>query len=178
MKTYIKVIEGRQVIKPASKIVIIKDDMQTINPTHEMIIEDGWEEYILENVDDPKDRTLKEMKAEMVETILAYDSSDAVNGFYVDGQFMWLDKVTRVGLMLRINMELENGLTETTLWFNGVPFHLELDRARKMLGQIELYASKCYDNTQRHIANVSALESKEEIESYNYRTGYPDKLKF
>lgn len=178
MKTYIKVIEGRQVIKPASKIVIIKDDMQTINPTHEMIIEDGWEEYVLETVDVPKDRTLAEVKAEMVKTILAYDSSDAVNGFYVDGQFMWLDKVTRVGLMLRIDTELENGLTETTLWFNGVPFHLELDRARKMLGQIELYASKCYDNTQSHIAAVDLLESKEEIDAYDYRVGYPEKLEF
>lgn len=178
MKTYIKVIEGRQVIKPASKIVIIKDDMQTINPTHEMIIEDGWEEYVLENVDAPKDRTLAEVKAEMVETILAYDSSDAVNGFYVDGQFMWLDKVTRVGLMLRIDTELENGLTETTLWFNGVPFHLELDRARKMLGQIELYASKCYDNTQSHIANIGGLGTIEEVESYDYKVGYPEKPRF
>lgn len=178
MKTYIKVIEGKQVIKPASKIVIIKDDMQTINPTHEMIIEDGWEEYILENVEDPKDNTLEDVKAEMVETILAYDSSDAVNGFYVNDQFMWLDKVTRVGLMLRIDTELENGLTETTLWFNGVPFHLELDRARKMLGHIELYASKCYDNTQIHIANVKAIEDVETLKNYDYRTGYPEKLRF
>lgn len=42
MKQYIK--DG--VIKYANRIVISKDDMYTYNPTEEMILADGWEEYI------------------------------------------------------------------------------------------------------------------------------------
>ena len=39
---YIKVINGERHCKPASKIVIIKDDMQIFNAPEEMLLEDGW----------------------------------------------------------------------------------------------------------------------------------------
>lgn len=45
MKHYIK--DG--VIKPANRIVIKKDRMYTYNPTEEMILADGWVEYIPES---------------------------------------------------------------------------------------------------------------------------------
>jgi hypothetical protein len=48
----------------------------------------------------------------------------------------------------------------------------------QMLLAIEIYASECYDNTQRHIATVDVLESIEEVESYDYRVGYREKLEF
>lgn len=178
MKTYVKEVDGRRVIKPANKIVIIKDDMQTISPTHDMIIADGWEEYVAEVIELPKEKTLEEAKIEMIEQILAYDSSEEVNSFFVQGYRMWLDKATRVGLMLRVDSELDNGMTETTLWFNGIQFTLNLDEARKMFQKIELYASRCYDNTQRHIANVNALDNIEAVELYTYSEGYPEKIKF
>jgi hypothetical protein len=50
--------------------------------------------------------------------------------------------------------------------------------AMQMLLAIEIYASECYDNTQRHMAAVDVLESKEEIDAYDYRVGYPEKLEF
>ena len=40
MKLYEKIINGQQRCKPASKIIIIKDDMQIFNPTEEMLLED------------------------------------------------------------------------------------------------------------------------------------------
>lgn len=39
---YIKVINGERHCKPASKIVIIKDDMQIFNAPEEMLLADGW----------------------------------------------------------------------------------------------------------------------------------------
>ena len=42
MKLYEKIIDGKQHCKPANKIVIVKDGMQTFNPTEEMLLEDGW----------------------------------------------------------------------------------------------------------------------------------------
>ena len=42
MKLYEKIINGKQHCKPANKIVIIKDGMQTFNPTEEMLFDDGW----------------------------------------------------------------------------------------------------------------------------------------
>ena len=91
---------------------------------------------------------------------------------------MWLDKATRVGLKLRFDAEIASGQINTTLWYEGTPFNLELANAVQMLNAIELYASACYDNTQRHIAIVKSMEMIDDIKSYDYRTGYPDYLRF
>jgi hypothetical protein len=89
-----------------------------------------------------------------------------------------LDKNNRTGLKLIFEYEKVMGQENTTLWYNNQEFVLLLDNAIQMLYAIEVYASKCYDNTQRHISNVSKLENKEEIETYDYRSGYPEKLFF
>lgn len=46
MKVYQKEIDGRLEIKPRNRIVIIKDGMQTFNPSDEMVMEDGWVEFV------------------------------------------------------------------------------------------------------------------------------------
>jgi hypothetical protein len=45
-----------------------------------------------------------------------------------------------------------------------------------MLSQLELYALSCFNKTAEHKAMVQSLESVEEVESYDYKTGYPEKL--
>ena len=47
-----------------------------------------------------------------------------------------------------------------------------------MLAALELYALASYNATQEHIAAVKALATKEEVEAYDYTSGYPDKLVF
>lgn len=180
MKRYSKTIDGKTIIKRAEEIVIKGNGSQTFNPTEAMILADGWVEYIPQ----PYVPTLEEIKANKVEEILAYDSCEAVNEFSIVGVPMWLDKATRAGLMLRFQAEQARAIAEvnetpmTTLWNDGQPYTLPLETAQQMLIALELYASECYDNTQRHIAEVQKLESKEAVESYDYTTGYPQKLLF
>lgn len=177
MKLYEKIIDGQRHCKPASKIVIVKDGMQTFNPTEEMLFEDGWE--IFNNEDEVSLEVLfAEAKREVLNAIIQYDSSEHINVFYVNGTNMWLDKATRVGLKLRFDAELESAKIETTLWYMGNSFLLNLDAATKMLNAIEVYASKCYDQTQYHLAEVNKLTSIEEIRNYDYKVGYPEKLQF
>lgn len=176
MKLYEKIIDGKHHCKPANKIVIIKDGMQTFNPTEEMILADGWELYV--EPEPTAEEVLNKEKEYKIEEIIRYDSSSEVNGFYIGGQEIWLDKATRVGLKLRFDAEIESGRTDTTLWYEGISFNLELDNAVQMLNAIELYASACYDNTQAHIANVKAMEDVESLKNYDYMTGYPNKLRF
>jgi hypothetical protein len=52
MKQYIK--DG--VIKYTNRIVISKDGMHTYNPTEEMILADGWVEYVAPVDDTPRTR--------------------------------------------------------------------------------------------------------------------------
>lgn len=183
MKRYIK--DGQ--IKTRNQIVIkgqrtIKDKdgndkvvgTNTYNPTEEMILADGWVEYVPPTYEP----TIEDYRRDKINEILRYDSSNEVNIFYIEGQEMWLDKATRVGLKLRFDAEIASGQTNTTLWYEGTPFNLELTNAVQMLNAIELYASACYDNTQAHIANVKAMEDIELLKNYDHRTGYPEKLRF
>lgn len=176
-KLFIKTIDGSRIIKSRNQIIIDNGEFQFINPNDALLTEDGWEEYIVPVPQLPVE-TVKSAKSKAIIRINTYDSSTAVNEFTVGGVSMWLDKATRVGLKLRFESEIAMGVTNTALWYEGVKFELETENAIKMLFAIELYASACYDNTQKHIANVNALETIEEIENYDYTTGYPEKLRF
>ena len=52
---------------------------------------------------------LEEAKAEKIAEITAYDTSDKVNGFMLNGLLVWLDKATRVGLMNSTTIAKEYG---------------------------------------------------------------------
>ena len=172
MKKYIK--DGK--ILPVSNIIVYTEDSQIFNPTEEMLLNDGWVEYITPepSVEDK----LEKAKNSKIEEVLTYDSSEQVNIFYISDMPIWMDKATRAGLKLRFEAELESARTETILWYGGHQFPLNLDVAMKMLYAIEIYASACYDNTQHHLANVAALSTSAEVDNYDYTTGYPEKLHF
>lgn len=178
MNKYKKFVNDELVIKDKNLITIIKDGMQIFNPTEEMLLNDGWELYKIV----PKDLTELEIfniaKENLIQEIIEYDSSENVNIFFVNNYPIWLDKATRVGLMLRLQAEDMSGIKTTTLWYNGDKFELPVSKALHMLHEVELYASKCYDITQVNLYNVNKMSSVEELESYNYKEYYPEKCYF
>ena len=129
-----------------------------------------------EEVDELPDSELNQAKADKISEISAYDTSSNVNGFLLDGEEVWLDKATRVGLMNSTQIEKAAGQETTTLWFEGKSYTLPCDTAIQMLSALELYALECYNTTAQHKANVEVLKTKEEVEAYNFTTGYPEKL--
>lgn len=151
-------------------------EMQTFNPTDEMLFADGWELYV--EPEPTEEELFNESKKFKIDEVIRYDSSREVNEFYIQGMPVWLDKATRSGLMLRFNSELALKKENTTLWYEGHSFTLPLNSAMQMLYALEVYASECYDNTQRHLANIEKIETKEELDAYDYRVGYPEKLRF
>ena len=122
--------------------------------------------------------TIEELRAQKIAEIWAYDTSEAVNRFSINGIPGWLDKSTRVGLMNSILIEREAGRTNTSIWLGNNFFILSIENAINMLQQIELYALACYHVTQGHIRAINEFETKEEIKTYNFTTGYPEKLSF
>lgn len=150
--------------------------MQFLSPTEEMVLEDGWVEYIIP--EPTEEELLNKAKEDIIREIGYYDSSLAVNSFYIGDVEMWLDKATRAGLKLRFEAEIAMGHETTTLWYGSYQYPLMLSQAIQMLYAIEIYASMCYDNTQAHIAKVNMFDSIDEVKSYNYMTGYPEKLRF
>lgn len=117
-------------------------------------------------------------KAAKIFEIDNYDTSDAVNSFTLDGESVWLDKNTRVGLMNSTQIQKAAGQETTTLWFGGKSYTIPCDTAIQMLSALELYALACYNVTAQHKAAVEALEDVESIEAYDYTTDYPEMLVF
>ena len=117
-------------------------------------------------------------KQAVSEAILAYDSSEAVNKFSINGTPMWLDKATRAGLKLRLEAEQASGKESTTLWYGTEAITLPVSNAIIMLNRLEIYASESYDVTQGHLARIALMENVEEVLGYDYTEGYPEKLNF
>ena len=125
-----------------------------------------------------EEEALAAIKADLIAQITAYDTSEAVNSFTLQGKQMWLPKETRGGLVNSITIEKNAGKEVTGLWHDGVRYELPVDTALQMLAALELYALECYNVTAAHKAAVSALESVEDIVAYDYTQNYPEKLNF
>ena len=120
--------------------------------------------------------TLEKAKKEKLAAILAYDTSSDVNGFMLNGNKVWLDKGTRLGLMNSIQITRDMGQDTTTLWFDGYKLEVRCDMAIMLLSSLEMYAMECFNVTAAHKKAVSELTTIEEVEAYDYKTGYPKQL--
>lgn len=121
-------------------------------------------------------KTLEEAKEMLLAEIDAYDTSSAVNGFILNGLLVWLDKATRVGLMNSTTIAKAVGQKTTTLWLGGLKLVVDCDKAIQLLSALEMYALECFNVTASHKAAVSELKSIEEVEAYDYKSGYPKML--
>lgn len=122
---------------------------------------------------------LVEAKNKVIGDIKQYDRSDNVNSFILNGVIKaWFSVQER--LNYKQSVEAAKLLGEETLDFlvNGMPFSVTVVQAEYMLAQIQRYADKCYMVTEQHKANVNALTTVEEVNTYDYTQGYPEMLKF
>lgn len=144
--------------------------------------ESKWSEVSQEEAEEIKLRknppTLQKSINKKLGELEHYDSSSMVNSFKLNNTNAWLPKADRVGLQNSLTIEKNAGKEESTMWFNGVCYTVEIDKALAMLSQIELYALECYNVTAQHKANISKLTNIIEVEAYDYTVGYPEKLRF
>ena len=105
-----------------------------------------------------------------------HDTSTAVNGFILNGQRVWLDKATRVGLMNSTTIAKGMGQATTTLWLGDVKLVVECDKAIQLLSALEMYALECFNVTAAHKKTVTEMGTVEEVLGYDYTAGYPEVL--
>ena len=120
--------------------------------------------------------TLEKAKKEKLAAILAYDASSDVNGFMLNGNKVWLDKETRLGLMNSTTIAKSVGQKTTTLWLGSMKLVVDCDKAIQLLSALEMYALDCFNVTASHKQAVSELTTIEEVEAYDYKVGYPKML--
>lgn len=178
MKQYIK--NGK--IKHRNQIIVRKNGKQIINPTEEMILEDGWVEYVIPEPTD--EQKLQRAINNKLHDIEWYDSSNEVNSCVISymGQEMpyWANKTERSVLKTAVEDCLKVGRTTYRLDIRdlGISIPINCELLLTMLSQLEVYAIDCYNKTTDHIYAVKNLTTVEDIENYNYREDYPEKLKF
>ena len=119
---------------------------------------------------------IKEIKKLLLSLQTEYDNSAEVNSFYLNGKRVWLDKATRVGLVNSLNLEKSAGKTDTVLWFNNISITIDLDKALQLLAVVEMYAKECYNNTHKHMYDISKLKTIEECLEFDITKNYPQKL--
>lgn len=120
--------------------------------------------------------TLFDIKNHLLSLQKEYDSSTEVNCFILNNKRVWLDKATRVGLFNILNLEKSNGIDVTTLWFSTMPIKVNVDKALTLLTAVEMYAKKCFNNTQKHYVEIKQLETIEDCLTYDITKDYPDIL--
>ena len=125
-----------------------------------------------------EDDVLQRSKETVFAAIEAYDTSSAVNGFMLNGQHVWLDKATRVGLMNSTSIAKAMGKTTTTLWFGRMNIEMNCDKAIDLLSALEMYALECFNVTAAHKKAVAELNTVEEVLEYDYTNGYPEQLRY
>lgn len=104
------------------------------------------------------------------------DTSSAVNGFMLNGQRVWLDKATRVGLMNSTSIAKAMGQPTTTLWLGDAKLVVECDKAIQLLSALEMYALECFNVTAAHKKAVAEMNTVESVLAYDYTAGYPEML--
>ena len=110
--------------------------------------------------------------------IKRYDESDDINCFYLNGEVQWLDKYQRADLSDSLDCLKDTGEKMFSLWLKGVKYYIPITPAAQMIANLKIYAMQCYNRTQEHRMAVQQMTNIEDILSYDYKTGYPEVLRF
>jgi hypothetical protein len=145
-------------------------------PSVEQLTEWGFVEWV-EPTPTPEE-LLARAKTNKIAELEAYDASDAVNSFSVNGKTMWLDAQTRQQLRISLDAMQQAGRETVTKWFDGQAYAFPTVVWYQMLNAVEVYASDALNVTEGHRAAIESLLTVEEVEDYDFTTGYPDKLEF
>ena len=127
---------------------------------------------------------LKQAKVDKIAEITAYDTSSSVNGFILNGMLIPWSKndpnspnvEKRMGLRQNIADKVALGEENIAIWLKGMSFTMPCAQAEVLMRSIENYAYECFNVTASHKQAVSELTTIEEVEAYDYKSGYPKML--
>lgn len=153
----------------------ITEDTPDVSQLQEDLV--VWKNYIAE-------KELQFAKETKCKDLLKYDSSDAVNSFEIRRGGI---KVTDYWLDRDLRTSLEGDVTacskvKNTYNFDirelGITLELDCQKFLAALGVLRQYAYTAYNVTSQHLATINQLTSVQDVQNYNFTTGYPEKLVF
>ena len=173
MKRYYKTINDQTVFFAEP---LIHDGMQTFNPSEEMILAAGWQEW--QEPEPSESELLQQTIENKLTEIDNYDKSESVNSFKIGNKDLWLDASLRQ--QLRTSIEAYKAMNRETAskWFDGVEYTFPVDTWLQMLNALEVYAAEALNATESHKVAVKELTTIQEVEEYDITADYPEKLVF
>lgn len=167
MKRYIKDNIIKNIEDINITIEVNEEKITILNPSEEMILNDGWEEF---------EDTAEDLKKIKLQEIINYDKSEDVNKFFINNFSLWLSREERIVIKDRFQREKDAGKEKTRLLYKGLVLELTPDIGIHLINMVSAYADQCFDVTEAHKSALNDLTTKEEIQSYDYTVGYPEKI--
>lgn len=176
MKRYYNPTTNRWYTEGTSLTKNISNGVFSGIPSEQQLTEWGFEEYV--EPTPTREELLARAKADKIAELENYDASDAVNSFSVNGISMWVPADKRAVLRTSIEAYKSLGAENITKVWEGQEYTFSVTDWDTMLNQVEVYASECFNQTQRHLAAINALDTVEAVNEYDFTQGYPEKLVF
>ena len=167
MKRYIKDNIIKNIEDINITIEVNEKKITILNPSEEMILNDGWEGF---------EDTAEDLKKIKLQEIINYDKSEDVNKFFINNFSLWLSREERIVIKDRFQREKDAGKEKTRLLYKGLVLELTPDMGIHLINMVSAYADQCFDVTEAHKSALNDLTTKEEIQSYDYTVGYPEKI--
>jgi hypothetical protein len=161
----------------ANKFVLLSDEQVAFhNENPSAKVSEVWTMVL----DPVHERDLNDAKNEMKSKIEQYDKSEEVNGFTINNAITaWFTVEERLNYQRSVEAALSVSEDSKLTFFVGDnELSVSAKLASAMLSQIQLYADECFIVTKRHMIAMNALETIEEVDAYDYKSGYPAKLNF
>lgn len=198
MKRYTKEIDGKTVIRKRNEIVLkvkrtVTDKktgepkevtMSVYNPKEEQLLADGWVEYVTPVYEPTEEELLQQAKNRALRRLKDFDESEEVNDCIVEYQgqelHYWASKTERDALKgaVRDCISMGRDTYRLDLREKGISLPIPCEALLQMLASLEVYAIDCYNKTTDHEYAIKALQTVDEVEDYDFRKGYPEKLRF
>ena len=201
MKTYQKEIDGNLVRKQKNEIVLsvirtitdkktgeVKEVKSNVyNPTHEMLLENGWVEYVpvTPSIELTERQLYRRAMARKLRDLEEYDNSSEVNDCIIVYQgeeiHYWANKTERNDLKnaVRDCIAMGRKTYRLDLRDKGISITLLCELLLQMMAALEVYAIDCYNKTTDHRFAIEACTTEEAVDAYEFRgVGYPEKLRF
>lgn len=125
------------------------------------------------------ERTLADAKREKIQEIDSYDTSENVNGFTINHMITtWFTVQERLNYKQSVEAAKLLGVETLQFYVDDNMLNVSPTNAEMMLAALQLYADQCFIVTKQHKIAVEKLETIDEVDNYDYKTGYPEKLNF
>lgn len=131
------------------------------------------ERRMAENAEKYEGKTLDEAREMLLAEITAYDTSESVRQFRLNGTPYWFGRDERVAIARSVEIAKENGAAEYALWLGEEMLTTGCGEVEEFLMRLEVYAQQVYNVTARHKRDVQGLADMESVKAFDVAADYP-----